>query len=270
MMRTSKQLEELKSRVTAKEITPFIGSGVSANLGLPAWAGLVSEMSKAIDYDGDLFLEAGEFPSLAEFYEIEMGERTSLAAWMKTNWDGASLTTAGSAIHSHLTGLGFQKFYTTNYDHLIERAFSDRGLDCHSVVDARDFWKLKTGAPVVIKFHGDLDMPDSMVLTETDYHRRMSLDNELDLMLRVDAISGGLLFLGYSLSDRNLRYILHKQRIVNFGLGTSAAQTRSYLFTHRRSLVETKLLARWNVEVILSEELEPKLALENFLGFLAG
>jgi len=258
-------IDELKTRVKAGEIIPFVGSGVSANLGLPSWSGLISEMARSIDYDAELFLEAAEFPSLAEFYEIEMGGRSGLVRWMKDNWDAGTITTTASAIHASLVECGFRRLYTTNYDHFIERSFTERGFQCNAVIDASDFQKLRANTPVVIKFHGDIDRPSSMVVTETDYYQRMSLDNELDLLLRADAISGGLLFLGYSLSDRNLRYILHKQRVINGQFSPGHTGPKSYLFTHKLSHVEAKLLARWNVDVIVSDEMSPGPALTNFM-----
>lgn len=259
------QIAELKRQMSAGAIIPFIGSGMSANLGLPPWSGLIEMMASAIGFERKLFLASGEFPALAEFYEIEKHGRSELVAWMKDNWDSPATSTLSSAIYDSITNCRFERIYTTNYDHLIERAFGERAKDIETIIDVSDFQKLNETHPKVIKFHGDFDRPESMVLTESDYYHRMSLDSELDLLLRSDVLRCGLLFLGYSLSDRNLRYILYKQNLIRNRLGLSPSTVKSYLFTHRVNHVEKALMARWNVEVIVSEEMEPRVALDRFL-----
>lgn len=258
-------LADLKTKVTGDDLVLFAGAGVSANLGLPPWSGLIEKMASEIGFDPELFLTLGEFPALAEYYEITKGGRSDLVDWMRAEWHSPSITTLSSRVHDCISRGGFSRIYTTNYDHWLERCHSERGIPCEKIVDLRDLPKLVKTGTRIIKFHGDLDSPDSMVLTESDYSRRMPLDTDLDIQFRSDILQRGVLFIGYSLSDRNLRLILHKLKEMRARVGGAVGAPMSYLFTHRVNHVEEVLLRQWGVEVLVSDELIPSEGLENFL-----
>jgi hypothetical protein len=59
----------------------------------------------------------------------------------------------------------------------------------------------------IIKFHGDLDHPDQIVLTESDFEKRLSLSTALDQRLRADLLGRVILFVGYSFRDPNVSYL---------------------------------------------------------------
>ena len=89
---------------------------------------------------------------------------------------------------------------------MIERPNEYRGL----AVDQR---------PVVFKVHGAIDRQsgygerDSFVISEDhyiEYLARADLANLIPVTLRAKLMRGHFLFLGYSLSDWNLRVILHR------------------------------------------------------------
>jgi hypothetical protein len=48
------------------------------------------------------------------------------------------------------------------------------------------------------------------VLTESSYYQRLSFESPLDIKLWADSLARPLLFIGYSLTDINLRYLLYK------------------------------------------------------------
>lgn len=266
---TASLVDDVKSHIARNSLVLFAGSGVSANLGLPPWGGLIDKMAGDIDFDSAMFKAMGEFPALAEYYEITKGGRSELVDWMRTEWHSSSISTLSSAIHDHIVRCNFPRIYTTNYDHWLERSYSERGLPYERIVDIRDLPKMATNGPRIVKFHGDLDRPDTMILTESDYASRMSLDSELDIQFRSDTFQRGVLFVGYSLSDRNLRYILHKLRQIRSRFSAGPDFPHSYLFTHRVNHVEQALLSQWNIKVIVSSELDPSAALEGFLSSIS-
>ncbi len=100
--------------------------------------------------------------------------------------------------------------YTTNYDHWIERAHELRGVPISKVVYGDDIADIVGGSVSIVKFHGDLDHPDTMVLTEADYFERLRFEGELDLKLRSDLLQYSVVFVGYSLSDLNMRNMLYR------------------------------------------------------------
>ncbi len=64
-------------------------------------------------------------------------------------------------------------FYTTNYDSFVERSFSPFGGGHVVRLQSRGRWNARGDAAEIIKFHGDFDNPDVMVLTESDYEKRL-------------------------------------------------------------------------------------------------
>lgn len=258
--------DEVKDALAKGELMLFAGAGVSMNLGLPSWSGLIDKMAGDIGFDPHLFQRMGKFPSLAEYYEIEKGGRIEIVEWMKREWNSSKITTIDSDIHNSIVEGNFPRIYTTNYDHWLEKSFEERGKNCSKVVDVRDLPKLANSCPNVIKFHGDLAVPESMVLTETDYAKRMSLESSLDIQFRSDILQRGVLFLGYSLADQNLRYILHKLSQLRGVFDSDVSKfPQSYLFTGRVNHVEERLLRQWGVRVIVPEDLDPASALKTFL-----
>ena len=96
-------------------------------------------------------------------------------------------------------------FYTTNFDNFLERSFRLSGRSCVvSAVEAQ-----MGGAEAqceIIKFHGDLDHPDQIVLTESEYEKRLPLSTALDYRLRADLLGRVVLFIGYSFRDPNVSH----------------------------------------------------------------
>ena len=82
---------------------------------------------------------------------------------------------------------------------------------CHAVTNLDDI----VAAPVdtstqVVKLHGTFDDDGSLVLTETSYFDRLEFESPIDIKMRADILGKTLLFIGYSLSDINIRYMLYK------------------------------------------------------------
>ena len=73
-------------------------------------------------------------------------------------------------------------------------------------------------SPVVFKIHGDIDRPESIVVTDEDYIQfllRMSDKEPYDpvpLKLKSDLTEWTTLFVGYSLLDYNLRLLFKSLR----------------------------------------------------------
>src|SRR5206468_11602364 len=78
------------------------------------------------------------------------------------------------------------------------------------IISVSDLAETQPGETEIIKFHGDFEEPQSIILTESHFLRRMSLDAPLDIRLRSDSLARPILFIGYSLSDPNIRYLLYR------------------------------------------------------------
>jgi hypothetical protein len=111
---------------------------------------------------------------------------------------------------------------TTNYDDLVERAFADEGLEFDAIwYEARQYAETRgrfvhrppSGKPRVIALNRDSADDDSYVITEDsyiDYLTGGDVGAVIPIALSQRMTGNSLLFLGYSLSDWNLRVILNR------------------------------------------------------------
>lgn len=84
-----------------------------------------------------------------------------------------------------------------------------------------------------------------MVLTETDFLNRLSFDSPLDIKFRADALGRTILFIGYSMSDPNIRLLLHRIWQIWEESGHKDDRPRSFVFMPTQNPVQEALLARW-------------------------
>ena len=64
----------------------------------------------------------------------------------------------------------------------------------------------------VVKFHGDFNHPERMVVSESHYEDRLAFSTPIDLRLRSDMLGRVILFVGYSFRDPNVSYLFHLVR----------------------------------------------------------
>src|SRR5262249_41736112 len=92
---------------------------------------------------------------------------------------------------------------TTNVEDMWEKAFLQLGVECVTVVVGQDLaWSDRE--QIIIKLHGDLRKPDSLIFSKKDY-RHYPKDDILSLHLKDKLVRNSFLFIGYSAGDANLR-----------------------------------------------------------------
>lgn len=103
-----------------------------------------------------------------------------------------------------------QLIVTTNFDNLLERSLLEVGKNVSVVVTPWDFQTaLRSNSDViVVKLHGDISVPSSVTLTETDYQLHAELTNRL--LRRVGELypSELRLFVGFAPSDPELKPLI--------------------------------------------------------------
>ncbi len=129
---------------------------------------------------------------------------------MDSTWHPTDVDICKSELHNIIVDLNFPIIYTTNYDRWLETAFDKRKRPFHKIANVADLSIGSAGRTEIIKFHGDFEDDESLVLTETSYFQRMMFEGPLDIRLRSDCLARPLLFVGYSLHDINTRYLLHR------------------------------------------------------------
>ncbi len=176
------------------------------------------------------------------------------------------VTIKDSEIHKLIGDLDFPIIYTTNYDNCIENTYDHFGKQYLKISNVIDLLKVNDSKRQIVKFHGDFSDDKSIVLSESTYFERLEFENPLDLKLRSDSLGKSILFVGYSLKDPNVRFLLFKlQRIWRSSFHSEESPT-SYLFSARSNPVqETVLKNNYGVTVISSNEIDIKTATEKFL-----
>lgn len=243
----------------------FVGAGVSANLGLPSWNALIEHIAKDLGYDPKIFSTYGNHLALAEFYKKKKGGLGALRSWMDREWHKSTTDISKSEIHRLITQGNFSRIYTTNYDRWLENAHDEFGVQYDKIANVADLVSVTDGRRQIIKFHGDFDSDDSIVLDETSYFKRLDFDTPLDIKLRNDVLGSSVLFIGYSLNDLNIRLMFYRLTEM-WGRSTLAsARPKSYVFTNRPNPVAQEVLSHWGIEMIVAEDDDPKTALTSFL-----
>lgn len=240
----------LRSMRTAPYL--FVGSGMSRRyLGLETWPDLLRHFTEVLPHPYDFYRSAadGDLPTTAGLIAADFHRR-----WWTDERFEASRTSHGPRMHSRDSPLKLEVanylaghmelpddlqrkeelellgsavvdgVITTNYDELLERVLPS----CRVFVGQEDvlFGDVQ-GIGEIYKIHGSVSAPESLVLTDRDYQRFEARNPYLASKLTAAFIEHPVIFLGYSLSDPNIRLVL--SGIVNALPPTSVATLQRQL-----------------------------------------
>jgi hypothetical protein len=264
---TASSYVHLVNAVRDRRCILFAGAGVSMSVGLPSWSELIDHMRCELGVEPGT--SEASYQTLAEYYRLTQGSIGALRSWMDRTWGVSEERVAGSAIHRRIVELGFPIVYTTNYDNNLEVAHRLHGREFVKIVNARDLTRATEGATQIVKFHGDFEDDRSLVLAETDYFDRLQFDSPLDIKFRSDTLGRTILFIGYSMSDLNIRLLLHRLWRMWRDSGRAKDRPPSFVFLADADPVRDAVLEHWGIGVLTNQESEPEAALTAFLDQLA-
>jgi len=256
--------DELAIAIKERRAILFAGAGLSMSVGLPSWQEFIDRMSEELGIARD-DARTDDHHTIAEYYRIKQGSIGSLRSWMDRNWKVSEDKVRESKMHALIVSLDFPIIYTTNYDRNIEAAFAAHDRDYVKVANARDIAKTREGVTQIVKFHGDFDDDDSLVITETDYFNRLAFDSPLDIKFRSDALGKTVLFVGYSMTDLNIRLLLHKLWRTWQMSGFANDRPRSFVLMARPDPMQKAILGEWGITALSGETDDPEEALTGFL-----
>jgi hypothetical protein len=116
--------------------------------------------------------------------------------------------------HVVMSQLPFTAMVTTNYDRLLEEAHArvHKGR-LPIVVTHRDVrgTVLFDRKFFVLKAHGDVNRPDQIILTSSDYRQIIHENPAFNAVMAALLLSNAVLFVGYKMSDPDFRLLLEQQ-----------------------------------------------------------
>ncbi len=175
----------------------FIGAGVSINSGLPSWNELITEIKKKINISN----KNEDYLKIAQYYYNSRGEKE----YYDFLREKLEVDAKPNKIHDLLLELNPSHIITTNYDDLIEKAASKKGM-FFDVVSKDNDLPYTPSNKMIIKMHGDFKNRN-IVFKEDDY---LSYSNNFKLIenyIKSLFATKTIIFVGYSLSDVNVKLI---------------------------------------------------------------
>ncbi|MGH9066199.1 MAG: SIR2 family NAD-dependent protein deacylase [Acidimicrobiales bacterium] len=224
-------------------------------LPLPSWPWLVSRMCRETmvhahpDEHSALrtfFIEEGPL-DCAQLFRQTVGE-ANYREFLLSQFDaGRQPFIASTPSHAALVRLDLPLLFTTNYDELIEAAYREAGCQLRVTISEEQFKARRAERPDrhLVKLHGSIDQPDSIVLTRSDYARARLDRKEMLGFLRSEMAETSFLFVGFSLSDPNFN-LLHDDIRLVYGMNVPA----SYCVQGRRNPVKERYLRSLDVNTI--------------------
>lgn len=191
------------SRVLARgDALAFIGPEFSCLAGAPTPSDLASSLR------ADLNMAASDAPlaAIAQAFRDQFGDY-ALYARLRAAIEATALRPTHA--HTLLCDLPFLVHITTNPDSLLEETLRALKYPVHVIADAPslDDWD-ETREVQVLKLHGDLSRPDTVAVAERDVahiiRRGSVLREKLTTLMRYRTS----VFIGYSITDPNLRLLL--------------------------------------------------------------
>lgn len=244
-------LEHLSNRLCV----PWCGAGVSIPAGLPSWSGLVQAMVDAAKDNGlgetqltelKQMVEARAYEDVIDFCRDFLGEgeyRTFLERFIGTHQTPATL-------HELAIQLPTPAMLTSNYDRLLETALTRKTNQLPVVLTADDtqtLWRhFAKGEFFLLKVHGDIMRPNTVVLTSRDYTQHVFGNLPFMTFMQKLLLSHSVLFFGSSLSDIYMKRILEEITFMTGGVGMPHYALLPYCGPIRAKL----LRERYNITAI--------------------
>lgn len=259
-------LANLRTALMQRRALLFVGAGASMSVGMPSWSALIEHMLEELDLDPSILASPDiTYQTIAEYFRLRHGGLETLGEWMKQRWFVSDDQIRASSLHKLIVDLDFPTIYTTNYDANLEAAYRIYRRPYHKVTNVRDLAQASTECTMIIKYHGDFDDVGSLVIAETDYFDRLTFEAPLDLRFRSDALTATMLFIGYSMSDLNIRVLLHRLWRMWGQTRSPSDRPRSYVYMHQPGEVQRTVLNKWGVTVLSSSAGDPEASLVGFL-----
>jgi len=190
----------------------FLGAGISQGAenenGLPSATRLAEELFDNLS-DAEKFIKKNDKESLAKVADVYdlIGDKKGLDSAIKERFASVK---EPLEFHRLVSTLPFRIIITTNYDILLEEQFRRDEKEFVSISSCDDIEDWDEQKIIIFKIHGCVEKKGRLVVSESDYIRYLS-DSKLSVfhdILKTLFYTKRILFIGYSISDINIKLIL--------------------------------------------------------------
>ena len=197
-------INALIEQIRKERVVLFLGSGFSIDAGAPRSSDICKALLSYLTEEEKKSLNGNQLDYVANEFEQMRGRDTLMQVLKKT----FTFQTKDLYNQKALTQIPhFHTIITTNYDTLLEDTYGD---NCVVVRSAQDCTNLPNDKVKIYKIHGDFGNPNDMVVTSDDYIRYFTKNRDNSLWKHIQSLllTKDVLFIGYSLEDKNLYEIL--------------------------------------------------------------
>lgn len=211
-------IDHLVDSIVRDSAVVFVGAGASLAAGLPLWKEFlqasIARAKKSYGGTGawsaiDSRFHDGDFLIAAELLQKQLG--SVLEGYF---CDTFAPSRPPSPIHHAIASIPFSLAITTNYDGLLEAAYRETPpvltwRDPDAILSA-----IKYGRKAIVKTHGDVNKPGTLVLTKTQYRDLLHLNAAFNACLRHLLAQRTFLFVGHSLRDHDILSLMDEARLL--------------------------------------------------------
>lgn len=264
----SKIPQDLIEEIQRKNCVLFVGAGLSRGAGLPDWETLLLDLIELGDVEyGITFADK---PALVDLITGKDKKYLTAADAIENKLSPTILSLALTKIFRNdnvipndtyrlLPTIPFAAVITTNYDKLLETTYASV-LPTHPIIvnnsnKSNLISTLKRNVFYILKAHGDIDEPDSIVLGNKSYrkllHDNVPYTRHLETVFRTKTV----LFVGFSMNDPDLELLLNRESAITDGFGNVryALMDETSLNPHR----DEELFKTYSINTILYKPATP-------------
>ncbi|MGV0109947.1 SIR2 family protein [Arthrobacter sp. CP30] len=201
------QAAALAQRARTGQLVPFMGAGVSVSAGAPTWSELIHRLAARVELSQDELVElkkrnvldqAGILRTIFEQKKLSLNDAIIAEVTLERYGLAPAL----------LASLPCKQAITLNYDDLFEKASLDAGTPTAVIPNGTSGQHGRW----LLKLHGSVTHPDSIVLTREDYLGLNTSRSALSALVKANLVTHHLLFVGFGLTDDHFHEIVHDVR----------------------------------------------------------
>lgn len=256
-MTTTRFPPALVDALLGNSAVALVGSGASVRAKLPSWEQLLRRLIAECKNNVSSFDENDEeelLRLLEDHQWLEVAE--ACRSFLRPNFYRDVLTSVlglnnldTTQLHRLLMELPFRAILTTNYDTLIEQAFSRSGNGIIPTFTHQDRAELakatRSTSKFLLKLHGDIRRVESIVLTADDYDLLLANPGYRTAITTLIG-SSTLVILGYGFRDPDLNLVLRGYSAAFKGFGGP----HFAFLANTGAILRRSLEAQFDVQVI--------------------